>query len=61
MQAHNARLFDEVQRQRAEMESLVQLLEKTMEDIDSASQMMDEVADDLAEETRTVEVEMASK
>lgn len=61
VQAHNARLFDEVQRQRAEMESLVQLLEKTMEDIDSASQMMDELADDLAEETRTVEVEMASK
>ncbi|KAH7041294.1 Nnf1-domain-containing protein, partial [Microdochium trichocladiopsis] len=59
VQAHNAKLFDEVQRQRAEMESLVQLLEKTMEDIDSASQMMDEVADDLARETRTVEVGIA--
>ncbi|KAJ1337469.1 kinetochore protein NNF1 [Microdochium nivale] len=60
-QAHNARLFDEVQQQRAEMESLVQLLEKTLEDIDSASQMMDEVAGDLARETRTVEVEMADR
>ncbi|KAI0023162.1 Nnf1-domain-containing protein [Xylariomycetidae sp. FL0641] len=58
-QAHNAKLFDEIRRQRAEIESLVGLLEKAFEDVDGANQMMDDVVDDMAKETRTVEVEMA--
>ncbi|CAJ2506299.1 Uu.00g004290.m01.CDS01 [Anthostomella pinea] len=58
-QAHNARLFEEIQKQRAEIESLVGFLEKAFEDIDGASHMMDGVVDDLAKETRMIEVEMA--
>ncbi|KAH8668339.1 Nnf1-domain-containing protein [Xylariales sp. PMI_506] len=57
-QAHNAKLFSEIQRQRAELESLVGLLEKLFADIDGANKALDEVADDLAKETRAVEVEM---
>ncbi|KAI5863232.1 Nnf1-domain-containing protein [Durotheca rogersii] len=59
VQAHNAKLFDDVRRQRAEMESLVALLRKVFEDIDGANGMLDDVVDDLAAETRTVEAEMA--
>ncbi|KAI0598555.1 Nnf1-domain-containing protein [Biscogniauxia sp. FL1348] len=58
-QAHNAKLFDEIQRQRAEIQSLVGLLEKVFEDIDGANGMMDGVVDELATETRAVEVELA--
>ncbi|KAI1637625.1 Nnf1-domain-containing protein [Biscogniauxia mediterranea] len=58
-QAHNAKLFDEIQRQRAEIQSLVCLLEKAFEDIDGANGMMDGVVDELAAETRAVEVELA--
>lgn len=59
VQAHNARLFADIQRQRAEMQSLVGLLLKVMEDIDDANGQIDDVADDLAREMRAVEAEMA--
>ncbi|KAK5627539.1 hypothetical protein RRF57_003254 [Xylaria bambusicola] len=59
IQAHNAKLFEDIQRQRSEIESLVSLLEKVLEDVGNANHMMDEVVDDVARETRTIEVEMA--
>ncbi|ORY69896.1 Nnf1-domain-containing protein [Pseudomassariella vexata] len=59
MQAHNSKLFADIQGQRAEMASLMALLEKLFEDIDGANQMMDGVMDDVAKETRTVELEMS--
>lgn len=58
-QAHNAKLFADIQKQRAELEALVSLLEKLFADIDGAIGALDGVADDLAKETRTVEVEMS--
>ncbi|KAI1110754.1 Nnf1-domain-containing protein [Nemania sp. NC0429] len=58
-QAHNARLAEDIQRQRAEMASLVSLLEKLLEDVDDTNRMMDDVGDDIARETRTIEIEMA--
>lgn len=58
-QAHNARLFDDVRRQSAEMDALVALLEAVVADMDAANDMMDGVVGDLARETRDVEVEMA--
>lgn len=58
VQAHNAKLFDDIQKQRAEMLSLMGLLHKVFEDIDGANGQMDDVVDDLAEETRMVEAEM---
>ncbi|KAI1478987.1 hypothetical protein K445DRAFT_315649 [Daldinia sp. EC12] len=59
VQAHNAKLFSDIQKQRAEMQSLMALLQKVFEDIDGANSQMDDVVDDLAKETRTVETEMA--
>ncbi|KAI0840521.1 Nnf1-domain-containing protein [Hypoxylon sp. FL0890] len=58
VQAHNAKLFSDIQKQRAEMQSLMALLQKVFEDIDGANGQIDDVADDLAKETRTVEAEM---
>ncbi|KAI1212186.1 Nnf1-domain-containing protein [Annulohypoxylon truncatum] len=58
VQAHNAKLFDDIQKQRAEMQSLMALLQKVFEDIDGANGQIDDVADDLAKETRMVEAEM---
>ncbi|KAI8945480.1 Nnf1-domain-containing protein [Xylaria longipes] len=58
-QAHNAKLFEDIKRQRAEIESLVSLLEKVLEDVNNTNQMMDGVVDDVARETRTIEIEMA--
>ncbi|KAI0443796.1 Nnf1-domain-containing protein [Xylaria telfairii] len=58
-QAHNAKLFEDVKRQRAEIESLASLLEKILEDVNNTNQMMDGVVDDVARETRTIETEMA--
>ncbi|KAF2962805.1 hypothetical protein GQX73_g10767 [Xylaria multiplex] len=58
-QAHNAKLFEDIKRQRSEIESLVSLLEKVLEDVDNTNHMMDDVVDDVARETRTIEVEMA--
>lgn len=59
VQAHNAKLFDDIQKQRAEMQSLMGLLQKVFEDIDGANDQMDDIVDDLAAETRAVEAEMA--
>ncbi|KAI1412937.1 Nnf1-domain-containing protein [Hypoxylon sp. FL1857] len=59
VQAHNAKLFSDIQKQRREMQSLMALLQKVFEDIDGANDQIDDVADDLAKETRTVEAEMA--
>jgi kinetochore protein NNF1 len=58
-QAHNAKLFEDINRQRAEIESLVSLLEKVLQDVDNTNNMMHGVADDVARETRTIEIEMA--
>ncbi|KAI1144613.1 Nnf1-domain-containing protein [Hypoxylon sp. FL0543] len=58
VQAHNAKLFSDIQKQREEMQSLMALLQKVFEDIDGANGQIDDVADDLAKETRTVEAEM---
>ncbi|TRX89579.1 hypothetical protein FHL15_009488 [Xylaria flabelliformis] len=58
-QAHNAKLFEDIKIQRAEIESLVSLLEKVLEDVSNTNQMMDGVVDDVARETRTIEIEMA--
>ena len=61
VQAHNARLFDEIQAQRAEMEALLAGVERTLADMDGASALLDDVAADLARETRQAEAEMASR
>ncbi|KAI1828412.1 Nnf1-domain-containing protein [Xylaria intraflava] len=58
-QSHNAMLFEDIKRQRAEIESLVSLLEKVLEDVDNTNHMMDDVVDVVARETRTIEIEMA--
>ncbi|KAI2470642.1 Nnf1-domain-containing protein [Annulohypoxylon bovei var. microspora] len=58
VQAHNAKLFGDIQKQRAEMQSLMALLQKVFEDIDGANGQIDDVADELAKETRMVEAEM---
>ncbi|KAK9782002.1 putative Nnf1-domain-containing protein [Seiridium cardinale] len=58
-QAHNAKLFADIQKQRAELEALLSLLEKLFADIDGANKAMDGIVDNLAEETRTVEIEMS--
>ncbi|KAI0410855.1 hypothetical protein F5X98DRAFT_79231 [Xylaria grammica] len=58
-QAHNANLFEDIQRQRAEIESLVSLLENVLKDVDNTNHMMDNVVDAVARETRTIEIEMA--
>ena len=57
-QAHNARLFEEIRAQRAEIESLLAAVEKVLADVDGANELLDDVVDDLARETRAVEVEM---
>ncbi|KAI3337597.1 Nnf1-domain-containing protein [Xylariaceae sp. AK1471] len=58
-QAHNANLFEDIKRQRSEIESLVSLLEKILEDVDNTNLMLDGVVNDVARETRTIEIEMA--
>ncbi|KAI1384714.1 Nnf1-domain-containing protein [Hypoxylon trugodes] len=60
VQAHNAKLFSDIQKQRAEMQSLMGLLQKVLEDIDGANGQMDGIMDDLSKETRAVEAEMAN-
>lgn len=61
-QAHNARLFADIRRQRAEVESLVALLQKVLDDVDAANAVLEDggVVGDLAGETRAVEGEMAA-
>ncbi|KAI1374670.1 Nnf1-domain-containing protein [Hypoxylon crocopeplum] len=58
VQVHNAKLFDDIQKQRSEMQSLMALLQKVFEDIDGANGQIDDIADDLARESRMVEAEM---
>jgi kinetochore protein NNF1 len=58
-QAHNRKLFDDIQKQREEMQSLLNLVGKMFKDIDATNDMLDGVVEDIAKETRTVEVEMA--
>ncbi|KAK9417129.1 putative Nnf1-domain-containing protein [Seiridium unicorne] len=58
-QAHNAKLFADIQRQRAELEALLSLLEKLFADIDGANKAMGGIVDTLAKETQSVEVEMS--
>ncbi|KAK3313528.1 Nnf1-domain-containing protein [Apodospora peruviana] len=59
VQSHNARLFTEIQEQRAEMEQLLAAVEAVLADVDGANELLDGVVEDLAQETRAVEVEMA--
>ncbi|KAI0166616.1 Nnf1-domain-containing protein [Xylariaceae sp. FL1272] len=58
-QAHNAKLYEDIQRQRAEIESLTTLLEKVLEDVDSTNELYHGVVGDVAREARAVEIEMA--
>ncbi|KAK6850177.1 hypothetical protein PG995_014010 [Apiospora arundinis] len=59
-QSHNARLWTEIQQQRAELSSLTSLLEKLVKDLEEAGGMLDDagVQTDIAKETREVENEM---
>jgi kinetochore protein NNF1 len=57
-QAANARLWAEIQAQRAEMEALLAGVEKVLRDMDGANALLDEVVDELAEETRAAEGEV---
>ncbi|KAK4455936.1 Nnf1-domain-containing protein [Podospora aff. communis PSN243] len=59
VQSHNAQLFDEIQAQRAEIEALLGAVERTLSDMDGASALLDEVVEELAQETRSAEVEMS--
>lgn len=58
VQADNARLFDEVAAQRAEILSLLAALEGALRDVDGASDLLGGVVGDLARETREVELEI---
>lgn len=58
VQGENGRLFEEIQMQRREMEELLGLVERTLSDMDGASVLLDEVVDELVEETRAAEIEM---
>jgi len=59
-QSHNARLWTEIQQQRAELSSLTGLLEKLVSDLEEAGGMLDDagVQTEIAKETREVESEM---
>ncbi|KAH6636279.1 Nnf1-domain-containing protein [Chaetomium tenue] len=54
-QAANARLWDEIRAQRAEMEALLAGVEKAVRDTEGANALLGEVADELAAETRAAE------
>ena len=59
-QAANMVLWDEIQKQRAEVEGLLGALERALADVDGAAALMDGVpAEELARESRAVEAEMA--
>ncbi|TLS29805.1 hypothetical protein PpBr36_00338 [Pyricularia pennisetigena] len=58
MQSHNAALFDEIQTQRAEAAALLAELEAACADVSGANALLDDVADELARETRAADVEM---
>lgn len=58
-QAANAALWDEVQRQRAEVDQLLGALERALADVDGAVALLDDVpAEELARESVAVEAEM---
>ncbi|KAK7966995.1 uncharacterized protein PG986_001272 [Apiospora aurea] len=59
-QSHNARLWADIQQQRAELSSLTGLLEKLVKDLEEAGGMLDDagVQTEIAKETREVESEM---
>ncbi|KAL2164222.1 hypothetical protein VTH06DRAFT_3438 [Thermothelomyces fergusii] len=57
-QAANARLWDEVRAQRAEMEALVAAVEKALRDLDGANELLGGLADELAAETRAAEADI---
>jgi len=59
MQSHNVVLFEEIQGQREEAARLLAAVEKVLADVDGANGLLDEVAGELAAESRDVEVEMA--
>ncbi|KAJ6446612.1 mind kinetochore complex component protein [Purpureocillium lavendulum] len=56
-QAQNALLADEVRRQRAEVEGLLARLEAAVDDVRGANAALGAVADDLADESRSANVE----
>ncbi|KUI64689.1 Kinetochore-associated protein NNF1 [Cytospora mali] len=59
-QAANVALWEEIQKQRAEVEELLGALERALADVDGAAALMDGVpAEELARESRAVEAEMA--
>ncbi|KAK0722803.1 Nnf1-domain-containing protein, partial [Lasiosphaeria miniovina] len=51
-QAANARLFDEIGAQRADIEALLATVERVLADMDGAAGLLDGVADELVRETR---------
>lgn len=54
-QASNARLWDEIRAQRAEMEALLGSVEKAVRDTEGANSLLAPLADELAAETRAAE------
>ena len=58
-QAHNARLWADVRRQRADLAALAAGLDRLVRDLDDAGAMLDDArVDALARETRDVEAEL---
>ncbi|GAB0138637.1 hypothetical protein EsDP_00006863 [Epichloe bromicola] len=57
-QAQNALLADDIRRQRREMEDLLGLLDKAVEDVRGANAVLGGVADELAAEARTVDADL---
>ncbi|AEO57966.1 hypothetical protein MYCTH_2126987 [Thermothelomyces thermophilus ATCC 42464] len=57
-QAANARLWDEIQAQRAEMEALVAGVEEALRDLDGANDLLGDLVDELAAETRAAEADI---
>ena len=58
-QVANVALWDEIQKQKAEVDELLGALERALADVDGAAALLDEVpAEELAKESRTVEAEM---
>ncbi|KAL2156376.1 hypothetical protein VTH82DRAFT_1121 [Thermothelomyces myriococcoides] len=57
-QTANARLWDEIQAQRAEMEALVAGVEKALRDLDGANDLLGGLVDELAAETRAADADV---
>lgn len=58
VQSHNLALFEEIRRQREEARRMLDAVERVLADVAGANGLLDEVAGDLATESRGVEVEM---